>query len=330
MSLRLYPPREKHPSWYVRGTYLGIVVERSAKTDKRPLAQKVLKQIEREIESGIFSSPREQTFGAAAVAYLESSDGAMRQRSLLTRVLERIGDKPISAVDQSTIDAVATVLHPQATAATRNRQVYTPICAVLRHAGATIHLRRPKGSAGKQQTGWLWPEQAQALFKEATALDARFGALLVVLCYTGLRLGEALGLVWNDVRLSEGFAYVPDTKTGQPRGVYLPAMAVAAVGNLEGDKGGRVFGFAKGGHLYSLLHAAANRAGVELPERSAFHLFRHTYATWMRRYAGLDTRGLIGTGAWKDQKSAARYAHVVVSEEARRADMLPGAGRESA
>lgn len=43
----------------------------------------------------------------------------------------------------------------------------------------------------------------------------------------------------------------------------------------------------------------------------------------MRRYGGLDTRGLVGTGAWASEKSAARYAHVVVSEEARKADRLP-------
>jgi integrase len=89
-----------------------------------------------------------------------------------------------------------------------------------------------------------------------------------------------------------------------------------------------VFRFRKGGHLYSLLKVAAFRAGIGLPERSAFHIFRHTYATWMRRYAGLDTRGLVGTGAWKDAKSAERYSHVVVSEEARRAEMLPVPGRK--
>jgi hypothetical protein len=43
----------------------------------------------------------------------------------------------------------------------------------------------------------------------------------------------------------------------------------------------------------------------------------------MRRYAGLDTKGLVATGAWKDRKSADRYEHVVVSEEARRAELLP-------
>jgi hypothetical protein len=69
--------------------------------------------------------------------------------------------------------------------------------------------------------------------------------------------------------------------------------------------------------------AAAARAGVPMPERAAFHLLRHTYATWMRRYGKLDTKGLVAAGAWRDRKSADRYEHTVPTEEARRADFLP-------
>ena len=47
----------------------------------------------------------------------------------------------------------------------------------------------------------------------------------------------------------------------------------------------------------------------------------------MRRYGGLDTRGLVGTGAWRDAHSAARYEHVVVTEEAARASLLPTENR---
>ena len=71
------------------------------------------------------------------------------------------------------------------------------------------------------------------------------------------------------------------------------------------------------------MRAAGARAEVSLPEGTAFHVFRHTYATWMRRFGGLDTKGLLATGAWKDRKSADRYEHVVVSEDARKAALLP-------
>lgn len=47
----------------------------------------------------------------------------------------------------------------------------------------------------------------------------------------------------------------------------------------------------------------------------------------MRRYGGLDTFGLARTGRWVDACAADRYNHTLAGEEARRADLLPGAGR---
>jgi len=246
------------------------------------------------------------------------------ERTYLKKLLEHWGDKPIKDIDQAEIDAAAIVLHPEASPATRNRQVYTPTSAVLNHAGIAMRLKRPIGAGGQKTTSWLWPDQAFRLFEAAAKRDAEFAALLIVLTYTGLRLSEALGLTWNMVRLKEGFAYVPDTKNSEPRPVFLPPVAVAALGNLpQRADDARLFRFSKSSRLYKRLRDAASGACVNFPKRSAFHLLRHTYATWMRRFGGLDTKGLVATGAWKDRKSADRYEHVVVSEEAQKAMLLP-------
>lgn len=170
---------------------------------------------------------------------------------------------------------------------------------------------------------WLWPEQAFALFKAADEIDKEFGLFLRVLCYTGMRLSEALNLRWNDVRLDEGFAYVRQTKTGVPRPVFVPDAALSHLSAHHRKDGGRVFRFTKSGRLYALLRMAKTRAGQAGFLFVSFHTFRHTWATWMRRYGGLDTRGLIGTGAWKDAGSVRRYEHVVATEEAMRASRLP-------
>lgn len=328
MPLKLIPPRGKgkSPNWTIRGTYLGRYVDRSAGTSKRALAAKVLKGIERKLERGELAEPGEPTFASAAASYMKAGG----ERTYLRKLLEHFGDRPLREIDQAEIDAAAGALYPSASPATRNRQVYTPISAVVRNAGLRPDYRRPKGSGGNKQTAWLWPEQAQAIFEEAHKLDPEFAALLIVLCGTGLRLSEALRLTWNDVRLDDGFAYVPDTKNEEPRAVFLPPVAVAALAGPKRGEAGRVFGFSKSGHLYSLLRAAAFKAGVDLPERSAFHIFRHTYMTWMRRYAGLDELGLLGLGTHKDRKSVGRYTHVVVSEEARRAVLLPLRGKSVA
>jgi integrase len=323
MPLKLYPPiGTKQKNWRIRGTYLGKHVERSARTGKRALAVKILKAIERQIELGSFSEPSEPTFAAAAAAYMKAGG----ERTYLRKLLEHFGDTPLRQIDQTSIDAAAVTLYPNGSGATRNRQVHTPVSAILHMAGIRPDIRRPRGAGGNKQTAWLWPEQFEALLAEAQKLDPEFAALLIALCYTGMRLGEALGLTWERTRLADGFAYIPETKNDEPRAVFLPPVAVAALGNLQVRDTRRVFRFAKGGHLYSLLKTCAFKAAIDLPERSAFHILRHTYATWMRRYANVDELGLLATGAWKDRKSVGRYTHTVVSEEARRAELLPVLG----
>jgi integrase len=319
MPLKLIPPRPPSKNWTVRGTYLGRYVNRSTKASKRAIAAKVLAGIERQIERGELAEPGDETFASAAAAYMKAGG----DRRFIKRLLEHFGDTPINRIDQAATDAAAIALYPNASPATRNRQVYAIVSVVVRRAGRDIKLRRPVGSAGNSQTAWLWPEQAEAIFAEAEKLDPEFRSLLVVLCYTGLRLSEALNMTWDNVRLTDGFAYIPDTKNDQPRAVFLPPVAVAAIANIDGAHRERVFAFSKSGHLYQLLKAAAFKASVNLPERSAFHIFRHTYATWMRRYAGTDSQGLIATGAWKDRKSVDRYTHTIVSEESQRAALLP-------
>lgn len=321
MPLELKPPRPgKTPNWYIRGTYLGITVDRTTGTPDRATARKALQQIKRDIERGTYTEKPKLGFAAAALAYVRAGG----EDKFLAPLNDHFGDMPLDEIDQPSIDEAAQLLYPDATPATRNRQVYTPLSAILKHVGYEFALKRPKGAQGEERTDWLWPEQAEALFVAAAKVDVEFGAFLVLLTYCGPRLGEALRITCNDLRLAEAFAYCGKTKNGSPRPMHLPPVVVAELANhprgVERESE-TLFRFRKNGHLYGLM--ADTRKAAKLPVHVTFHTLRHTYGTWMRRYGGLDTRGLVGTGAWKNEKSAARYAHVVVSEEARRSDLLP-------
>lgn len=315
MPLKLYPPKEgRNPNWIIRGTHLGFRIFRSAKTVDRKLAKQALRAIERDIERGAFADTQAMTFAAAALSYLRGGG----ERRFVKPLAEWFKGVSIDKLDQAAIDEAAEKLYPGATQATRNRQVYTPVSAILKHAGRNEPLNRPKGHAGVARTNWMQPAEAERLF--AACEDAEFRALLQVLVYTGARLSEALRLECRHVMLEDRAAYIGVTKNGDPRSVHLPPVVVAALANLGVDRDGRVFRYRKNGHLYNTMKAAKTAAGLSWV---TFHTCRHTYGTWMRRYGGLDTRGLVGTGAWRSEKSAARYAHVVVSEESRRADLLP-------
>jgi integrase len=322
VPLKLFQPRKgASPFYRVRGTHLGQYVDRSTKCPDRATALKVLQKWKREIERGEFAERGESTFADAMMQYVNAGGS--------TRFLKPIADyfgpaHLLRDVTQEMIDKAAREIYPNASGATRNRQVYTPISAVLKRAGMKAPIDRPIGAQGQQRTQWLWPEDAEKLIAAATEVDREFAALIVTLLYTGMRLSEGLSLQVRDIRLDEGFVYLPNSKTGEPRAVHLTPFVIATLSahprGLEHK--GRVFRFTKGRYLYDLLGRTKRRMGADF-DWLGFHALCHTYAVWMRRYGGLDTRGLVGTGRWKDQKSAARYAHVVTTEEARKADLLP-------
>lgn len=337
MPLKLISPKPgKTPNYYTRGTHLGQYVDESTGTPIKSLATEFLKSKREAIERGETQSRRklkqEPTFLSAAISYMNVGGerrfiGEFDEKTGQWKLglITHFGEKLLKEIDQAAIDEAATALYPLASPATRNRQVYTPVSAILRHAGAEKHLKRPKGAQGKMKTNWMQPEQAECMFDAAEVIDYEFSILLTFLCYTGCRLSDALDLTCQRVVLSESFAYFEKTKNDDPRAVHLPPDLVTALANhpLGMERGEeKVFRFRKNGRLYSLMAKVKKQAGADL-DFVTFHTFCHTWATWMRRYAGMDLRGLAGTGRWKDEKSVARYAHVVVSEESKRADLLP-------
>jgi integrase len=365
MPLKLRPPRPgKTPNYEVRGTYLGISVERSARTPDRRLAKRVKRSIEQAIERGEFQKAEvvtptlPPTFLSAAVAYLKAGGETKYLGVILEATDEHaLRDKLLCEIDQMTIDNAANELYPNATAQTKNRQFYTPVSAVLKRAGVDLTIKRPKGWRGKKSKSYLEPGQAFFLLDAANAIDREFGLLCTTLLYTGMRIGEALSAKLGHLQLDRAALYVPDPKNEEPRTVYLPSIVVKAFQNMpsrkirprkastaqtlpRGEAGrsqldagvpflarsaeAKLFRFHQGGHLRDLLSAAMGIAGLSFPRRQrGFHLFCHTYGSWMVRFGKLDNFGLTRTGRWKDPRSAEVYVHTEINSEARLADSLP-------
>jgi integrase len=277
---------------------------------------------------------------SAAIAYMQAGG----RRKYVGPLIKHFRDKPLSEMTQEVIDAAAVELHPDVTPATRNGYVYTPVSAILHHAlGEKCPvIRRPKGAKGRIKTDFMWPDDAFAIIGAADEIDAEFGLYLRLLIYTGIRKSEGLGLLAADVQPSEHAAWLRDSKNEDPRMLKLREdIARPLQAQLESHTGERLFRFNDGGHFkHLLLRAKLKACGVPCPVRRptgwkppayrlafvGFHTFRHTWATWMRRYGGTDIQGLAATKNWRDPKSAARYAHVVSREEWDRVDNLPGMG----
>jgi integrase len=315
------PAPGRTPFYRVRGTEAGVKLNRSTGTSDRRTAQKLLAQWRDECRRIAVEGPKPDvpTFAGAVASYLKAG----RSHRFIEPLLEHFAEKPLTEIDQAAIDSAAVALYPDATPATRNRQVYSPVSAVLRHAGVTIALRRPKGASGKRRLDWLRPKQAFALLRAARDIHLRFGALLTFLLYTGVRLSEALRLEWKDVDLDHAQALIRQTKSGQPVTVHLPPPIIASLSGLDRPHPRVLYPIGKGSGVYEMWSQAEKAAGLALPDRTAFHVLRHTHAHWRRLFTDADTSALVATGLWKSRDAAARYEHADVQDESRKSDLLP-------
>jgi integrase len=348
MPLTLRPPRKgKSPNYEIRGTYLGVAVERSAGTPDKKLALKVLNRVKSEIEEGKIKGGDGTTFLMTVKAYLEAGGEGKFMRPIIELDGEHsLCNRLVADIDQTLLDLAAAALYPNATPQTRNRKFYTPVSAVLKRAGIEWRIKRPKGWAGKKSKWWLLPEQAFALIAAAAAIDAEFGLLCLMLLYTGMRISEALDAKLRHLNLNteNPSLYLPETKNSEARSVYLPPIVIealrampprptriggmsqsdAGVPFLKRDPDAKLFRFHRGSFLRKMLARAMDDAGLSFPPRyRGFHLFCHTYASWMVGINKMDNYALARTGRWKDPRSTAGYVHTHVSQEAIQAANLP-------
>ncbi|ODM71740.1 hypothetical protein A6X20_07300 [Bradyrhizobium elkanii] len=271
---------------------------------------------------------------------------ATGQKRGIAPLIKRFGATPLSEMTQATIDTAAMELHPHVSPATRSRNVYIPVSAILHQAlgEACPKVKHTFGGKGAERKDFMWPDDAFAVIGEADKIDTEFGLYLRLLLYTGIRKSEGRTILAADVRPNDLAAWLKTSKNEDPRMLRLRAdLASALARHLEQHPGREhFFKFKEGGHFkHLLLRATMAVCGLECPKRRptgwkkpkfrlgfvTFHVFRHTWATWLRYYGGADVQGLVATKNWRDERSARRYSHVVPRDEWARVDNLPAMGK---
>lgn len=330
MSLKLVR-RPKSPYWYIRGTVRGISVDESTGLSDRRQADEALAVRQAEIVTQSIHGPSAvRTFAEAALSYMEAGG----DRSHLEPLIRHFGTKRLAEIGQHEIEAAAKKLKPKAAPSTWNRQIFTPVSAVLHHAAAKRWCPKPVLARPKEPEGrvrWLSHAEAENLIENAGNLKP----LVIFLLATGARLAEALYLDWRQVDLERAHVSFLNrgaggvgTKNGLSRGVPLHPRAVAALKELP-HRQGAVFRRHYGGTLWNgkkrpVGEPYADRGGEgggqvktawkTMLKRAAIsdfspHDCRHTWATW-HYAANRDITALMQLGGWKSPTMVMRYAHV--------------------
>lgn len=302
-------------TWYLRGTVRGISIDKSTRTDNREAAEAIrIKTEQKLLDRSVYGARATVTFLEAAVKYMEGGG----EGRFMQPLIDHFKGRKVAEIEQEDIEAAAKAIYPRASASTRNRQVFTPVSAVLQLAARAKwrpHLKLERPTEPKGRIRWLSKEEALRLVENCSP---HLKPLVIFLFGTGARLSEALYLQWTNVDLKRGHVDLIDTKNGENRGIPLSATVIAALANIE-HRVGPVFLTntgepykphlkGGGGQIKTAFAGACRRAKIK---NFTPHDCRHTFATWHYQ-ANRDIAGLMLLCGWKSEAMALRYAHTNV------------------
>ncbi|MHB8641404.1 MAG: tyrosine-type recombinase/integrase [Gaiellaceae bacterium] len=235
----------------------------------------------------------------------------------LGRLLPRLGDEPLKAIDAQRVAALVAELHGEGLRKQTIRKTVSVLAMVFDYA-------RIEPNPARDRLTVKMPREAKRIVEPPTAdhveavvrtLPSRYRLPALVLDATGMRIGELETLTWGDVDEPRGRWRIATSKTGRPRWVIPPADIYAAVVELvpRDDRvpERRVFEGVTADRLRTAIARACTAAAV--PAFSP-HDLRHRRVTLMH-LAGVPWARIGEVVGHDDLMTTARtYTHVVADE----------------
>jgi integrase len=238
-------------------------------------------------------------------------------RVALGRILPRLGDTRVTALDAATVADLVAELHSEGLKRQTIRKTVSVLAMVLDHARVQPNpaCDRLTVKLPREDRRHVQPPTAEHVEAVVRLLPKRYQLPALILDATGMRIGELEALTWGDVDEPRGRWRIATSKTGRPRWVSPPPSLLDAVLDLcprdDRHPDRRVFEHVTSERLRTALTRACTAAGV--PAFSP-HDLRH------RRVSLLHLSGMpwarIGELVGHDDlmTTARTYTHVVADE----------------
>lgn len=240
--------------------------------------------------------------------------------SFIGEINEILLGKRFSTFDQETVDSLIIALRQRGNSnATINRKM-AALSKLLRKASkmGTIHnlpeFRRQKEGAGRIR--FLDLEEEDRLFSAIRARSEDAYRLCVFLVDTGCRLGEAIGLIWNDIQAHRVSFWI--TKSGRSRTVPLTERAARSVVlPLPVDPIHRrprgPFAMLDQARFRAIWNEAKLEVGLGYDDQVVPHVLRHTCASRLVQ-GGIDIRRVQMWLGHQTLQMTMRYAHLATTD----------------
>ena len=313
--------------WYPRGTYPVVAEDGTVSrkrgfsgtgSDTRAACQAECDRLNADYEREARQGPAEPTFEEAAVTYLSTGgDG----RFLHDKLLDAIGHVRVDAFTDAVMAKAKEKVYPTAVPATVNRQLFTPVLAVLHLAAKgrpwKPDLTRPKGAlklkpAKAPEDEWfvrLRGESAKSL------TGKRIWALLLLLSLHGRRPSDGFRNVPTDYDPKAGTLTIDKDKAGKPILVRLAPIVIEAIEATPWRDGPGLFGnytWKNRRNAYRKLEALCEAAKV--PYFTFHKAGRHKFAKRLLAM-GYSTTHVTQAGRWASGRMVDElYGHLAQNE----------------
>lgn len=289
--------------WHYRGTVAGRRLRGSTGTASKEIAARFAAEVESKFWKRGFDGPEAVlTFAHAALEYR----AAGKQTRFLEPIEDYWKDTLVKDITTGAIQQSARKLYPNASGATRNRQVIVPTQAIINHAAGLGLCQKISVPRFETFTKVKKPASIEWVRTFLRAAPPHLGGLAMFMLLTGARVSEALALDWRDVDLKKRTALIRQTKIGAERLAHLPDELVIALANIPKEPGRKVFRYVAKCSADKSWRSAIRRAGIE---PLSFHCCRHGFATALL-HRGVDPVTIAKLGGWKSAEHVLKtYGH---------------------
>ena len=241
-------------------------------------------------------------------------------KSFIGEINEILLGRRFSTFDQETLDDLIITLRNRGNSnATINRKM-AALSKLLRKASkmGTIHslpeFRRQKERGGRIR--FLEFEEEDRLFAAVRMRSEDSYRLCVFLVDTGCRLGEAIGIIWNDIQDSRATFWL--TKSGRSRTVPLTDRAIEVLKlPSSADPGYRrpkgPFAMLDQPKFRAIWNDAKAEIGLGTDDQVVPHVLRHTCASRLVQ-GGIDIRRVQMWLGHQTLQMTMRYAHLATHD----------------
>lgn len=231
-----------------------------------------------------------------------------------------LGSRPVVEIGFHDVEALHSSLSETPVQANRVLATLSSILSYAERSGLRPEHSNPCGRVEKfpesRRERYLSQDELQRLgriLREAEEEEvAPASAILAIrlLALTGMRKSEALNLRWEELDFERGFAFLPDSKTGQ-KAVPLSEAVIQLLAETDRHHGnpyvcvGRIAGERLVG-LQKIWERLRRRAGLE---DVRLHDLRHTFAS-QGTAAGVDLYHIGAVLGHTQTRTTQRYAHL--------------------